>query len=390
MRNVALDLGNRITFAEALNGAIIKRATVESIEELRPLLGPGTPEARVAIEACREAWHIHDVLSEWGHEVLLIDTTRAREMGIGRHRRKNDRIDAATMALSVEKEDVPRAHVLSPSRRRMRELLTVRKQLTKTRATYAMEARGLLRARGIRIPSCKVDHFAAVTRETCPAEHVALVEPLLKVMAPLSVQLLELDIQLELLARREPVIALLKTTPGVSNVVATAFVSVIDDAKRFKTAHQVQAYLGLVPSENTSGKRRLGAITKEGNSYLRALLVEAAWSVIRSRSPNPLKVWALAVARRRNQKLIAAVALARRLSGVLWAMWRDGTVFEARRVGQKSALGLELQAEGTLGVAHAIRQVSQEKGVVEAARTYAAGKTPRRVKKALKAMSYQT
>ena len=387
MRNVALDLGNRITFAESSGGVIVKRATVESLEELRPILGPDTEKARVAFEACREAWHFHDVLTGWGHEVLLVDTTRARQMGIGQHKKKNDRIDASTMALAVEEGRIPRAHVLSSGRRQMRELLTVRKHLTRTRAVYAMEVRGLLRARGVRAPRCSPDNIVSVVRASCPPEHVAGVEPLLKVIESLNPQLLELDMQLEQLGESEPVITLLKTAPGVGAVVSAAFVSVIDDAVRFKTAHQVEAYLGLVPSENTSGKRRLGAITKQGNSYLRALLIQAAWSIIRTRASNPLKTWALAVARRRNQKVIAAVALARRLAGVLWAMWRDGTVFEAKRVGHSSAVGLENQAVTTLGVAHAMRRVAQEVTVVEAAKKYAASKTPRPVRKALAALN---
>jgi hypothetical protein len=74
----------------------------------------------------------------------------------------------------------------------------------------------------------------------------------------------------------------LTTTPGVGPIVAASFVSVVDDAYRFRRAHQVESYLGLVPSEDTTGgKRRLGAISKQGNSYLRALLVQAAWVIMR-------------------------------------------------------------------------------------------------------------
>jgi len=75
------------------NSVPVARGTFDrSLETLEPLLGPEQPAARVAIEACREAWFVHRKLTEWGNEVLLVDTTRCKEIGIGNHRRKNDRI----------------------------------------------------------------------------------------------------------------------------------------------------------------------------------------------------------------------------------------------------------------------------------------------------------
>ena len=103
-----------------------------------------------------------------------------------------------------------------------------------------------------------------------------------------------------------------------------------DDVTRFASAHQVQAYLGLVPSEFSSGERQLrGRITKRGNARTRCLLVEAAWRVMRSRDleSEGLRVWAERIALRRGKR-IAAVALARRLAGIMYAIWRDGTVYK--------------------------------------------------------------
>jgi transposase len=101
----------------------------------------------------------------------------------------------------------------------------------------------------------------------------------------------------------------------------------------------------------------LGHITKQGNNYLRALLVQAAWSVLRMKQDDPLKLWGQSVAKRRGNK-VAAVAIARRLAGLLWAMWRDGTVYEAERLGQASGEGLERQAQSTQVVAAAIKRAN--------------------------------
>jgi transposase len=160
------------------------------------------------------------------------------------------------------------------------------------------------------------------------------------------VQLAAVEQRLDQLCAAEPVVAQLTTTPGVGPIVAASFVSVIDAAQRFRSAHQVESYLGLVPSEDTTGgKRRLGSISKQGNSYLRALLVQAAWTILRqSARTDPLQRWALAIAERRGKR-IAVVALARRLAGVLWAMWRDSTVYEPELAAKSGARGLRKAAQ---------------------------------------------
>jgi hypothetical protein len=213
-----------------------------------------------------------------------------------------------------------------------------------------------------------------VVNALCGEAERELLKPLTTAITQLTQLLNEVDLELERMAAEEPVILRLKTVPGVATIVASAFVSVIDDAKRFERAHQVEAYLGLVPSEHTSGKRRLGSITKQGNSYVRAMLVQAAWSIVRARQSSPLKTWTLAVQRRRG-KHVAVVALARRLAGVLWAIWYEGTVFEAARVGSSSAEGLSRQARQIESTAEQLRGQVQSAELVAAALAIARKKT---------------
>jgi transposase len=119
------------------------------------------------------------------------------------------------------------------------------------------------------------------------------------------------------------------TAPSVGPVTAAAFASTIDDVDRFQKAHQMEAYLGLTPSEMSSGERQhKGHITKAGNSRMRRLLVQVAVSILRLRSPRTeaLRNWASSLAVRRGKK-IATVALARRMAGILYAMMRDSTCY---------------------------------------------------------------
>lgn len=350
MRSVALDLGRKkIAYCEVSSGRVVARSMVTGWPSLEPMLGPSAAPARVAIEACREAWFVHAKLTAWGNDVLLVDTTRSKQLGIGQHQRKTDRIDAEVLARAVEAGGIPVAHVLSPHRQELRRQLAIRRALVETRAQYVTTVRGIACEQGVVLRSCDPEQFVANLRKTSLSEPLrTTIGPLLATLEPLETQLAAVEQQLFALCAKEPVITLLSTIPGVGPIVAASFVSVIDDAGRFSSAHHVESYLGLVPSEKTTGgKRRLGAITKQGNTYLRALLVQSAWVILRqSARVDPLQRWALAIAERRGKR-IAVIALARRLAGVLWAMWRNNTVYEPELVARAGARGLRRAAQDT-------------------------------------------
>lgn len=334
MRSVGLDLSARkICYCEVADGQVVARRTVRQLTELQQLLGQGTAPARVAFEACREGWITDSLLREWGHEPLMIDTTRVRQIGIAQHGRKNDRIDAEVIARAVERGGIPLAHVLSPHRQELRIELGNRRALVETRAGYVVMIRGILRARGEAIGRCEASNFGRMLEKAeLKPETRMLVDPLASLLKPLAQQIARAEERIEVLCRQEPIVQYLATLSGVGLIVAAAFVAVIDDAQRFRSAHQVQAYLGLVPAEYSSVHRRIGAITKKGNGYMRALLVQSSWRVLQLKTDDPLKTWATQVAQRRGRR-IAVVALARRLSGVLWAMWRDGRVYDPQLIG---------------------------------------------------------
>jgi transposase len=239
--------------------------------------------------------------------------------------------------------------------------------LVETRAQLITTARGLCRELGQPLRSCVVKQFLAhVSKTTLSPEASAVLAPLLKSIETVSVECEVAERQLAALATQEPVIGLLTTVPGVATIVASAFVSVIDDAGRFEHAHQVESYLGLVPGENSSGgKRRVGAITKQGNRYVRSLLVESAWTILR-RSPanDPLRQWAQAIVQRRGSR-IAVTALARRLAGVLWAMWRHDTFYDPRILASAGEHSLKRAAQSLDERAQALRRASKKQRVLK-------------------------
>jgi transposase len=366
MRSVALDLGARtISYCEVREGVVIARGSVRSLAGLKTLLGPNTPKAQVAFEACREGWHAVELLMSWGHEPLMVDTTRTKAVGIGHHGRKTDPIDAERLALALEAGLLPLAHVLTVHRRELRYQLSVRRALVETRAQYVAQVREIVRARGGRVRSCETEGFVVAFKEATLDEATRrLTEPLMGILGPLEAQLAVVEEKLLQLCAQEPQVERLMTAPGVGLIASAAYVSVIDEPRRFRRAHEVESYLGLVPKEDSSGdRRRLGSISKAGNSYLRSVLVQGAWCVLRMRDgDDPLVRWGHQVAARRGRK-VAAVAVARRLAGILWAMWRDGRVYDPALVGHASANGLAARAQAAEVEAAAMRRAARKAAV---------------------------
>ena len=204
----------------------------------------------------------------------------------------------------------------------------------RTRSRYAVLIRTFTRRDGLRLPSgtaeCLPMRLAALAVSTSLQAELA---PLVALLVPLQREIDGANARLATLVAANATMHRLARVPGVGPVTAVAFVAALDTADRVDTAHEVEAYLGLVPREKSSGERQhRGAITKAGNARVRSLLVEAAWGVLRSRRGDTggLRTWAAGIAARRGTG-VAVVALARRLAGILDALWRDETEYGVRR-----------------------------------------------------------
>jgi transposase len=164
------------------------------------------------------------------------------------------------------------------------------------------------------------------------------IAPVLALLAPLNAEIAALDSQVSNGAREDERTRRLMTVPGVGPLTAVVFVATIDHVARFRNAHQLESYLDLVPREwSSSEMQRKGSITKAGNTRMRWLLVEAAWCILRRKKKpetTQLRDWADRIALRRGSH-VAAVALARRLAGILYAMWRDQTEYDPNQLGRR-------------------------------------------------------
>jgi transposase len=195
--------------------------------------------------------------------------------------------------------------------------------------------RSLLRQEGIRVPSGGAPSFAKRVRALeLPGELRDAIEPLLETHEQVCAQVDAVDKRVEQAVKGDERVQRLTTVPSVGPVTAATFIAIVDDVGRFESSHKLQSYVGLVPREYSSGeKQQRGHITKTGNSRMRSLLVECAWGILRRQGAQtePLAQWAMRIAERRGKR-IAAVALARKLAGILFAMTKHARPFEPDRL----------------------------------------------------------
>ena len=278
-------------------------------------------------------------LAEWckrslearGIECRIIDTRRAQKLF--ESRKKTDLRDARTLARMARVQWYNEVHAKSAEARLRRTRLRVRKSLVEMVVSLQNQVRGLLRAHGERVVSPKGPRFAQTIREQVSGqpEVLELLEPLLRSWGSTWAELVAVDKALKRFARGVPEVKRLMGVPGVGPVVGLAFVATIDTPKRFTNASQVGDYVGLAPGIYQSGEvERRGRITKEGDRMLRALLVEAANSILyHYRGTWAWKSWAQRLKERKGPAK-ARVALARRLAGLLWKLWNEETQFRLK------------------------------------------------------------
>lgn len=337
---VGLDLGKRksqVCVTDAC-GAIIEERSIETKREAFREVFAKYPQSRVLIEASTSSEWVARFLEHLGHTVIIANP-RFDPMYAQRDKKvKNDRRDARALARALRLEAYEAVHRRSDAARKILAQLAIRNAFVGNRTKLINIARSIAQAEGLHIPSCAAEHFAELATHELE-EH----EQLLTEVSPLLAQIMSLDETIALMdsefeeqSRANSVTRNLRTLRGIGPLTSLAFFAVVDDAKRFESSRQVSAYLGLVPSEHNTGgsKRQPGAITKSGNSLLRKYLVEAAFRHTMKNSPNThLKAWRDELLKRdaKKSKRRAAVAVARRMTRILWAMWRDEKPFDDGR-----------------------------------------------------------
>jgi transposase len=314
-------------------GAVLRDQRVPTSRERLAKAFDGLGPMRIVVETGTESEWVAQALEAAGHTVIVVDPNYAPMYGDLQRRVKTDRRDVAALAEANRRGWYRAAHRTSATQRTTRQILRARRLVVQMRSGAVALVRALLKQDGDRLPRCSAERVPArLAQLALPAAKRVILGPVVEMIETASEQITALDEQLEARAAADPVVQRLRTVPGVGLVVALTFRAQLDDIGRFRHAGQVSAAIGVVPREDSSAERRQrGHITKVGSRELRSLLVQAAWACWRSQHSATLRTWAEQLAARRGRR-IAVVGLARRLSRILYALWRDGTTFAVKKL----------------------------------------------------------
>jgi transposase len=318
----------QIAFVDTDTGELQERR-LEHREEAekfyRELAAQGV-KVRVGMEASGQARWFERLLAELNIELWVGDATeiaRKRE-----RKQKTDRQDAQHILKLMLKDDFPQIWVPSWENRDLRQLLWHRHRMVQTRTRIMNQLQAVALNEGVR---CNKRLWREKGREQLESFRLApwasrRRHDLLELLDRLNPTIGALSQAIEQEVEKCPEAQRLRTHPGVGPLTALAFVLIIGKPDRFQCGKQIASYLGLVPLEDSSGsRRRLGHITKQGNSLLRFLLVEAAQVTVRSLPEWRSKYVHLTM--RRGRK-IAKVAMARKLAVRLYWMMRKEWDYE--------------------------------------------------------------
>jgi len=318
---------------------VLEEGKVRNTEvDIRRVFGK-RPPMRICIEASTKSFWMADRLRELGPAVVVVDPGKTKAIGAGLI--KNDKLDARVLATLCQADLMAAVDQPEESERLARMMVVARDGLVRSRVSMMVMVRSLLDSEGIDLRHATAEGFPAAVKELFPELQPAMVaalEPLVKGNEDLSEQVALCDKTLKVAARDNPTMQLLMTAPGVGVIVASCFVNAIRDPKRFETSRDVGAYLGLVPKLYQSGTvNRKGGITKHGNRQARWALSMAANNILAcTKKKSALREWGIKLSKKRGRKK-AVVAVARKLAGILWAMWKNNTSFEARLPQAKAA-----------------------------------------------------
>jgi len=334
MEHIAIDLGgkkSRICVRDD-KGTILEERNYPT-ERLSSYLKK-RPGSQVVLETCSEAFAIADQAKQLGHKVTVVPATLVKELGVGSRGVKTDKKDAQVLSQVSSRVDLPSVHIPSGQAREWKALCSSRDCLVASRTKLINHVRGWLRTQLVHVRSGGVQTFSQRVEEELlnrPDGMPMYIHRELQSIKMLNEQIAEADKELDEITAQETRFRNLMTVPGVGPVTALRFVATVDDVGRFRRAHALQSYLGLTPGENSSSMReRKTSITKAGAPEVRWLLVQAAWCAWRTRPGDPMVKWANQVASRRGIQ-IAIVALSRKLSGILYAILRDGSQYQSKR-----------------------------------------------------------
>ena len=340
---IGLDLGDRYSSYCVLDeaGKILLEQKLPTTQETMKQIFGRMARCRIAMETGTHSPWVSRLLLALGHEVIVAHAQNVRL--IVKSRRKDDRIDARTLARLARIDP----ELLSPVRHRSAQAqlhlteIRARAGLVSARTALINAARGLVKSYGERLRKCGSFQVSREIGSGLSTELREALQPLLREVESLNERIQEYDRRIEKMAKeRYPEVALLKQVKGVGDVIATTYVLTIEAPHRFRKSRDAGCFVGLQPGRRNSGDSEPQLhISKQGDEYLRTLLVQGAHYILGPfGEDSDLRRWGQKLAERggKNAKKRAVVAVARKLAVLLHRLWVSGEVYEPLRNSQKA------------------------------------------------------
>jgi transposase len=284
----------------------------------------------VGMEACGSAHYWARELKTLGHEVLLMPPSYTKPYV---KRGKNDAVDAAACCEAMSRPGMRFVPIKSAEQQatlmlhKTRELLVKQRSMSVNALRAHLSEFGIIAAKGIG----SIDQLLALAESdtTLPKAARAVVKVLAEQLEGLEKSIDDLEGEIAGAHGQSAISRLLDTVPGIGKIIASVIAASVPDPSVFKSGRDFAAWLGLTPRQNSSGgKQTLGAITKQGNRYIRKLLVLGATSLLHivGKRKGALRDWIVALLAKKPARLVT-VALANKLARILWAMMKTGEGF---------------------------------------------------------------
>ncbi len=325
---VGLDIAKSVFQVHGVDGdgeVVVRRRLRRS--RVLPFFATVEP-CRIGVEACATGHYWARELRALGHDVRLMAPSYVKPYV---KRQKNDAADAEAICEAVNRPTMRFVPVKTVEQQSVMLLHRTRLLLMRQRIRLSNAIRGHMAEYGIVAPIGRqglqrlIETIADESDERVPPLARACLQLLVTQLQLVNAQALETDRQIKASARATDVGRRLMEIPGVGPVLASAIVASVPDPHAFRSGRNLAAWIGLVPRQNSSGgKQRLGGITKQGNRYLRQMLVVGAMAVIRyAERHGTRRPWLVQLMARRTTK-VAAVALANKTARVIWALMTSG------------------------------------------------------------------
>lgn len=335
---VGLDVGDKRTHWCALDASrnVTARGSFQTTrDELERALAP-FPGARVVLEAGSQSPWMSRVLRALGYQVQVADPRNVQL--IAKDRRKTDRRDAEKLArlASAMPDLLGSIHHRGEQAHAHLAIVRARDLLVRMRTMSVLQARGICKSFGVRLPKCTTRGFPARVADLIPQLLRQALAPIVDLVADLTRRIRAYDHELAKVADQYPEVRRLQQVDGIGPVISVAYVLTVEDPHRFRSSRSIGSWLGLCPRVQSSGDSNPQLrISKAGDQRLRRLLLQGAKRIIGPLGADcDLRRYGLRLAARGGGKLArkkAAVAVARKLAVLLHRLWVSGRDYEALR-----------------------------------------------------------